>query len=64
MIQSQLSLRKKTIFKFCKNYSNGTLNSKYRYYKLLYRYEISFFVFDIIEIEYEFDYTTYSEISP
>jgi hypothetical protein len=34
---------------------NRTLNSEY---KLIYRYKISFFVFEIIEIKYEF------EISP
>ncbi len=31
---------------------NRTLNSVY---KLFYRFKISFFVFDIIEIEFEFD---------
>jgi hypothetical protein len=40
---------------------NRTLNSEY---KLIYRYKIKFFVFEIIEIEYEFDYSIFSEISP
>jgi hypothetical protein len=32
-------------------------------FKSIYRHKISFFVFEIIEIEYEFDYSIYSEIS-
>jgi hypothetical protein len=61
MIQSQLSQRKKNQILILLNYLNRTLNSEY---KLIYRYKISFFVFDIIEIEYEFDYRIFSEISP
>jgi hypothetical protein len=53
MIQSQISQRIKIISKFCKIIKNRTLNSEY---KLIYRYKRSFFVFEIIEIEYEFDY--------
>jgi hypothetical protein len=30
----------------------------------MYRFKISLFVFDIIEIECEFDYSIFSEISP
>ncbi len=40
---------------------NRTLNSGC---KVIYRFKISFFVFDIIEFECEFDYSIFSEISP
>jgi hypothetical protein len=59
MIQSQISQRKKNHFLTLYNYLNRILNSKY---KLIYPCEISFFVFEIIEIEYEFDYSIFSEM--
>jgi len=59
MNQSQLSKRKKS-------YLNSVKPLKYSFkfwYKVIYRYKISFFVFDIIEIEYEFDFSTFSEMN-
>jgi hypothetical protein len=56
MIQSELSQRIKVRSETCKLIQIELKNSEY---KLIYRYEISFFVFDIIEIECEFDYSIY-----
>jgi hypothetical protein len=62
MIQSQISQRRKKSFLYSvKLFKYRTLNSEY---KLIYRYKISFFGFELIEIEYEFDYSIFSEISP